>query len=80
MDERPPAATAFAVKDGKFVAVGDDAEVAALRGERTRVIDARAAPSSPVSTTRTSTRSAAGASTTSSCAGTASIRWSAAWP
>jgi predicted amidohydrolase YtcJ len=41
MDPANPRATAFAVKDGKFVAVGGDADMAARRGELTRVIDAR---------------------------------------
>lgn len=41
MDERRPQATAFAVKDGKFVAVGDEAAMAPFRGDKTRMIDAR---------------------------------------
>lgn len=41
MDDERPRATAFAVKDGKFVAVGGDADMTALRGEKTRVIDAK---------------------------------------
>jgi hypothetical protein len=41
VDEHRPQATAFAVKDGKFVAVGGDEEMKAHRGGRTRVIDAR---------------------------------------
>ncbi len=40
MDGQRPQATAFAVRDGKFVAVGSDAEMAPHRGEKTRVIDA----------------------------------------
>lgn len=40
MDAARPTATAFAVKDGKFVAVGGDDDVAAHRGPATRVIDA----------------------------------------
>jgi len=40
VDTQRRQATAFAVRDGKFVAVGDDAEMAAQRGEKTRVIDA----------------------------------------
>lgn len=40
MDERRPQATAFAVKDGKFIAIGDDANVMHLRGAQTRVVDA----------------------------------------
>ena len=40
VDAQRPQATAFAVKDGTFVAVGSDAEMAALRGAQTRVIDA----------------------------------------
>jgi predicted amidohydrolase YtcJ len=41
VDTQRPQATAFAVKDGTFVAVGDDADMAPHRGEQTRVIDAR---------------------------------------
>jgi hypothetical protein len=40
VDAQRPQATAFAVKDGTFVAVGTDAEMAAHRGAQTRVIDA----------------------------------------
>jgi predicted amidohydrolase YtcJ len=40
MDERRPTATAFAVRDGRFVAVGDAAALAEWRGPQTRVIDA----------------------------------------
>ena len=40
MDEQHPEATAFAVKDGTFVAVGTDAEMTAWGGPGTRVIDA----------------------------------------
>lgn len=40
VDERRPRATAFAVEDGAFVAVGDDAAMAAHRGPNTRAIDA----------------------------------------
>ena len=41
IDGQRPQATAFAVSDGKFVAVGDAASVAPYRGPRTRMIDAR---------------------------------------
>lgn len=41
MDAARPRATAFAVQDGKFIAVGEAAEMAAYRGDQTRVIDAR---------------------------------------
>ena len=41
VDENKPRASAFAVQDGKFIAVGSDADVAALKGEKTRVIDAQ---------------------------------------
>jgi len=40
LDERQPRAEAFAVRDGRFVAVGGAAELAGWRGPRTRVIDA----------------------------------------
>ena len=39
LDARRPSATAAAIKDGRFVAVGTDEEVMAYRGEQTRVID-----------------------------------------
>jgi predicted amidohydrolase YtcJ len=41
VDAQRPQATAFAVQDGTFIAVGTDAEMAAHRGAQTRVIDAR---------------------------------------
>ncbi len=40
MDTQRPRGTAFAVKDGKFLAVGNDADMMPYRGDRTRVIDA----------------------------------------
>jgi predicted amidohydrolase YtcJ len=40
MDPSRPAAAAAAVRDGRFVAVGDDAGVLTLRGASTRAIDA----------------------------------------
>jgi predicted amidohydrolase YtcJ len=39
LDRSNPAATAVAIKDGKFAAVGSDAEVLLLAGSSTRVID-----------------------------------------
>ena len=39
LDKSRPTATAVAVRDGKFVAVGSDAEVLALAGSGTRKID-----------------------------------------
>src|SRR4029079_15364100 len=39
LDARKPAATAVAIKDGRFLAVGDDADVLLHRGEKTQVID-----------------------------------------
>src|SRR6266511_1001307 len=39
LDERRPLASAAAIRDGRFVAVGTDAEVMAYRGDKTRVID-----------------------------------------
>ena len=41
LDPQRPNATAFAVRDGKFIAVGGDADVQRVRGEKTRSIDAR---------------------------------------
>ena len=39
LDRAQPLACAVAIKDGKFLRVGDDADVLALRGADTRVID-----------------------------------------
>ncbi len=39
VDREKPTATAVAIKDGRFLAVGSDAEVMALRGSATQVID-----------------------------------------
>lgn len=39
LDARRPSATAAAITDGRFVAVGTDEEVMAYRGEQTQVID-----------------------------------------
>ena len=39
LDDASPTAAAVAVKDGRFVAVGSDAEVGALAGAGTRVVD-----------------------------------------
>ncbi|MDK1389071.1 amidohydrolase [Sinorhizobium sp. 8-89] len=39
LDRTKPNATAVAIKDGKFLAVGQDAEVMALAGQDTKVID-----------------------------------------
>jgi predicted amidohydrolase YtcJ len=39
LDKRRPAASAVAIKDGRFVAVGDDKEVLAHKGDKTQLID-----------------------------------------
>lgn len=39
VDRDNPSATAVAIKDGRFIAVGSDAEAMALRGDATRVVD-----------------------------------------
>ena len=39
VDDAQPQATAVAIRDGRFVAVGGDADARAHRGEQTRVID-----------------------------------------
>lgn len=39
LDRGNPAATAVAIKDGRFVAVGSDSEILALRAPATRVVD-----------------------------------------
>jgi len=39
LDRSNPAASAVAVKDGRFLAVGHDAEIMALKGPETKVID-----------------------------------------
>ena len=41
VDDRQPVAQAFAVVDGKFAAVGNDAEAMAFAGKRTEIIDAK---------------------------------------
>ena len=41
LDRANPVATAVAIRDGRFVAVGSDEEVLALRAHGTRVIDLR---------------------------------------
>jgi len=41
LDPRKPQVSAVAIANGRFLAVGDDAEIMALRGADTRVIDAR---------------------------------------
>lgn len=40
LDRSNPVADAFAIKDGRFLAVGEAREILALRGPQTRVIDA----------------------------------------
>jgi len=39
MNPAQPTATAFAIRDGKFLAVGDNATIAALRGPETQTLD-----------------------------------------
>src|ERR1700689_726558 len=39
LDRAKPIASAVSIREGKFVAVGDDAEVVPLAGATTRVID-----------------------------------------
>ena len=39
LDRSNPTATAVAIRDGKFVRVGGDADVMSLAGSATRVID-----------------------------------------
>ncbi len=41
VDPARPTASAVAIRDGRFLAVGDDAEVFAYRGPATRVVDAK---------------------------------------
>lgn len=41
MDPQRPNATAFAVRDGKLIVVGNEAEVGRVRDEKTRMLDAR---------------------------------------
>src|SRR4051812_35824994 len=43
LDQRQPAATALAIQNGKFVAVGDEQSVHAFHGPGTRLIDAHGA-------------------------------------
>ncbi len=44
---RQPSATAFVVKDGRYVMVGDDAQALSWRSPRTQVLDAGGAPVLP---------------------------------
>src|SRR5262245_66556665 len=39
LDSARPRASAFAVRDGRFIAVGDDADILRLKGPGTRSID-----------------------------------------
>ncbi|MGQ3029561.1 MAG: amidohydrolase family protein, partial [Ferrovibrionaceae bacterium] len=39
LDRANPAATAVAIADGRFLAVGDDREIMALAGPETRIVD-----------------------------------------
>jgi predicted amidohydrolase YtcJ len=39
LDRRRPAASSVAIRGGRFIAVGDDAEIMRQRGEKTQVID-----------------------------------------
>ena len=39
VDREKPTASAVAIKDGKFIAVGSDEEIIATRGSATQVID-----------------------------------------
>src|SRR5690606_25659874 len=39
LDRGNPVATAVAIKDGKFLAVGSDSEIDAMAGSKTRVVD-----------------------------------------
>src|SRR5688572_18453225 len=41
LDQRRPAASAVAMRGGRFVAVGDDKDVLTHRGDKTQVIDLR---------------------------------------
>lgn len=47
MDPANPAATAVAIRDGRFIRVGNAGDVARLKGPRTRVIDAGGRPAIP---------------------------------
>ena len=47
LNRAQPVASAVAVKDGQFLRVGDDADVMALRGPTTRVIDLQGRPVLP---------------------------------
>jgi len=47
LDRRNPVAQAVAIQGGRFVAVGDDAEVTALAGAATRIVDLHGASALP---------------------------------
>ena len=58
VDDAQPRAEAFAVRNGRFIAVGSTADIRNLVTSRTTVIDARGRRSRPASSTRTRTRAA----------------------
>ena len=47
LDRANPVATAVAIKDGRFVAVGSDAEIVPLAGRATKVVDLGCRPALP---------------------------------
>ncbi|MBX3011143.1 MAG: amidohydrolase [Caldilineaceae bacterium] len=47
MDPAQPSASALAIRDGKFLAVGDDATILALRGPQTQLLNLEGAPVLP---------------------------------
>ena len=74
-DARRSFVSAVAIRDGRFVAVGTDADIMAYRGDRTQMIDVGGRTVIPASTIHTCTRFAAGSTTRWNCAGMACPRW-----
>ena len=66
-----PTASAVAIRDGRFLAVGADSEVMALAGPKTKVVDLKGRRVLPGLIDNHLHRSEAGSISTWSCAGTA---------
>ncbi len=60
LDRSNPSATAIAIKDGKFLAVGSDAEIMKHAGPKTKTVDLRGKRVLPGSMTITPMSSVAG--------------------
>ena len=74
-DAANPEATAVAIRDGAFAAIGDDAAIAPLVGPATRIIDALGRRVIPGLNDSHLHVIRGGKTTSSNCAGTAFRRW-----